>query len=137
MAKGYLFDTVACIRWRRGDPVLQSKVQVLSPDATLYTSVINVGELVLGINKAHTKHKEKLRRRMEEILTCFKGILEVTHEVAIRYGDIVSQVLPGQHIGQNDYWVAAIALTNDLVLVTNDPDFERVPGLQKENWLEQ
>ncbi len=29
----------------------------------------------------------------------------------------------------------AIALTHDLVLITNDPAFERVPGLRKENWL--
>jgi predicted nucleic acid-binding protein len=70
------------------------------------------------------------------MLTRFQRILEVTEQVAERYGAIVSQVPPGQHIGQNDYWIAAIALTHDLVLVTNDPDFERVPGLRKENWLE-
>jgi predicted nucleic acid-binding protein len=69
------------------------------------------------------------------MLTQFKTILEVTREVADRYGEIVSQVPPGQHIGQNDYWIAAIALRNDFVVVTNDPDFDRVPGLRKENWL--
>jgi predicted nucleic acid-binding protein len=47
----------------------------------------------------------------------------------------VAQAPPGHHIGQNDYWIAAIALTHHLVLITNDPDFDRVPDLQKENWL--
>ena len=61
--------------------------------------------------------------------------LAVSLQVAERYGTIVAQVPPGEHIGHNDYWIAAIALTHDLVLITNDPDFERVPGLQKENWL--
>ncbi len=42
----------------------------------------------------------------------------------------------GQSPMTNDYWIAAIALTNALVLVTEDPDFDRVPGLRKENWLE-
>lgn len=41
----------------------------------------------------------------------------------------------GQHVGQNDYWIAALALTYNLVLITNDPDFDRIPGLRKENWL--
>jgi predicted nucleic acid-binding protein len=70
------------------------------------------------------------------MLASFSGILEVTTQVAHRYGDIVSQVPSGRHIGQNDQWIAAIALTHDLVLITNDSDFDRVPGLQRENWLE-
>jgi predicted nucleic acid-binding protein len=61
--------------------------------------------------------------------------LEVTREVADRYGTLVAQVPPGQHIGQNDYWIAAIALTHNLILITNDPDFDRIQGLPKENWL--
>lgn len=136
MPKGYIFDTVACSRWRRGDMELRSKVEALSSDAFFYTSVISVGELILGIHKAPLEHKEKLWQRTQEMLTCFKNILEVTREVADRYGEIVSKVPPGQHIGQNDYWIAAITLTRDLILITNDPDFDQVPGLQKENWLQ-
>ena len=79
MPKGYIFDTVACSRWRRGDMELRSKVEALSSDASLYTSVISVGELILGIHKAPSR---------------------------------------------------------GLILITNDPDFDQVLGLQKENWLE-
>ncbi len=136
MPKGYLFDTVVCSRWRRGDTRLRNRVEALPSDAALHTSVINVGELLLGIHKAPREHKEKLWQRTQEMLASFSRIFEVTSDVAHKYGDIVSQVPPGQHIGQNDYWIAAIALTNDLVLVTEDPDFNRVPGLEKENWLE-
>jgi predicted nucleic acid-binding protein len=135
MPDGYLFDTVVCSRWRRGDAGLRGKVEALPSDAALYTSVINVGELTLGIHKAPQEHREKLRQRTDEMLASFASILEVTRDVADTYGHIVAQVPPGQHIGQNDYWIAAIALTHDLVLVTNDTDFDRVPGLQKANWL--
>jgi len=135
MTKGYLFDTVACSRWRRGDVTLRGKVEALRPDAALYTSVVSVGELIFGIHRAPQEHKERLWQRTQEMLARFTAILEVTHRVAGKYGEIVAQVPPGQHIGQNDYWIAAIALTHDLTLVTNDPDFDRVPGLQKENWL--
>ena len=135
MPEGFLFDTVTCSRWRRGDRVLRQRVGALPADALLYTSVISVGELAFGIYKAPQEYQERLRQRTQEMLARFSSILEVTHAVAETYGTIVAQVPPGYHIGQNDYWIAAIALTHNLVLVTNDPDFDRVPGMQKENWL--
>jgi predicted nucleic acid-binding protein len=135
MPKGYLFDMVACSRWRRGDVSLRGKVAALPADTALYTSVISVGELLSGIQKAPQEHREKLWQRTHELLVRFTAILEVTHEVAEKYGVMVAQVPPGQHIGQNDYWIAAIAHIHDLVLITNDPDFDRIRGLQKENWL--
>ena len=42
---------------------------------------------------------------------------------------------PGQVIGGNDMLIAAIALTHDLTVVThNSGEFNRVPGLQVEDW---
>lgn len=135
MPESYLSDTVACSRWRRGDAALRRKVEALPSDAALFTSVVSVGEPTLGIYRAPQEHKEKLRQRTHEMLLRFKAILDVTHRVAEKYGEMVSQVPPGQHIGQNDYWIAAIALIHDLVLITNDPDFDRVSGLRTEKWL--
>jgi tRNA(fMet)-specific endonuclease VapC len=41
----------------------------------------------------------------------------------------------GRIIGANDLMIAAIALTHDLTLVTNNGgEFYRVPGLRVENW---
>jgi len=88
--QGYLFDTVACSRWRRGDVVVQSKVQGLPADAILYTSAISVGELLLGIQKAPREHKEKLRQRTQEMLGRFKAVLEVNQKVAETYGEMVA-----------------------------------------------
>jgi tRNA(fMet)-specific endonuclease VapC len=135
MPEGFLFDTVTCSRWRRGDRVLRERVEALPADAILYTSVISMGELAFGIYRAPQEYRERLRQRTQEMLARFSSILEVTHAVAETCGTIVAQVHPGYHIGQNDYWIAAVALTHNLVLITNDPDFDRVPGLQKENWL--
>jgi len=135
VAEGYLFDTVACSRWRRGDRTLRARVEALPSDTPLYTSVISVGELTLGVRTAPEEHRERLAQEILDLLGRFRQILEVTRLVAERYGQIVAQVPPGLHIGQNDYWIAAIAMTHDLVLITNDPDFDRVVGLEKENWL--
>lgn len=135
MPEGFLFDTVTCSRWRRGDRVLRQRVEALPADAILSTSVISAGELAFGVSKAPPEHRERLRQRTQEMIARFHSILDVTHAVAETYGTIVAQVPPGYHIGQNDYWIAAIAVTHNLVLITNDPDFDRVPDLQKANWL--
>jgi tRNA(fMet)-specific endonuclease VapC len=38
-------------------------------------------------------------------------------------------------IGPNDLWIAAHALAEDFVLVTNNErEFGRIPGLNIENW---
>jgi len=52
MPEGFLFDTVTCSRWRRGDRMLRRRIEALPMDAALYTSVISVGELTFGIHKA-------------------------------------------------------------------------------------
>jgi predicted nucleic acid-binding protein len=119
-----------------GGKVLRARVAALPSDTAIYTSVISVGELAVGIQLAPPEHRERLRTRTQEMLGRFREILEVTPRVAERYGALVAQVPPGLHIGQNDYWIAAIAGTHDLMVITNDPDFDRVPGIPKDNWLE-
>src|SRR5215510_6297804 len=114
MPEGFLFDTVTCSRWRRGDRLLRRRIEALPVDAALYTSVMSVGELSFGIHNAPYEYQERLWQQTREILARFQSILEVTREVADRYGTLVAQVPPGQHIGQNDYWIAANALTHNL-----------------------
>ncbi len=41
----------------------------------------------------------------------------------------------GWQLGIIDALIAAVALRYDLVLLTSDQDFSRVPGLRCENWL--
>ena len=112
MPKGYLFDTVACSRWRRGDVVLRSKVEALPSDAALYTSVIKAFFVWM--------------RRI--LADPFPLTLSLSHKGRGNPRTISSYKC-------KTLWITAIALTHDLVLITNDPDFDRVPGLQKENWL--
>ena len=56
--------------------------------------------------------------------------------VAEQYGKIRSALEKnGTPIGGNDLWLAAHALEEDLVLVTNNiREFQRVDGLRLENW---
>ncbi len=53
------------------------------------------------------------------------------------YGDLRADLTRrGQPIGRNDLWIAAHALLDESVLVTdNVREFSRVPKLEVENWL--
>ena len=57
-------------------------------------------------------------------------------EAARQYAVIRSDLeMRRQIIGNNDLMIAAIALANDLTVVTNNVnEFNRVPGLPSEGW---
>jgi tRNA(fMet)-specific endonuclease VapC len=54
------------------------------------------------------------------------------------YGAIRAELeSKGQMIGNNDLWIAAHALTSQLILVTNnEKEFRRVAGLKLQNWAD-
>ena len=53
-----------------------------------------------------------------------------------RYAEIRDDLeIRGAIIGPNDLLIAAIALANDLTLVTSDNEFSRIEGLRTEDWL--
>jgi tRNA(fMet)-specific endonuclease VapC len=62
--------------------------------------------------------------------------LPLPEGAAASYGKIRAELeAKGEMIGNNDLWIAAHALTSDLVLVTNDEkEFRRVRGLKMQNW---
>src|SRR4030095_11268212 len=105
MPEGFLFDTVTCSRWRRGDRILRRRIEALPVDAALYTSVISVGELTFGIHHAPYEYQERLWQQTREILARFQSIVEVTREVADRYGTLVAPVPQGKHIGPTAYGI--------------------------------
>jgi tRNA(fMet)-specific endonuclease VapC len=52
------------------------------------------------------------------------------------YGTIRAELeAKGEMIGNNDLWIAAHALADSLILVTNnEKEFRRVRGLKIQNW---
>jgi tRNA(fMet)-specific endonuclease VapC len=65
-----------------------------------------------------------------------RSLLQVVHPLGVnlpileRYADIRLALRQGRLIGDIDTLIAATALEYDLTVVTLDPDFQRVPGLQ-------
>lgn len=131
----YLLDTnilSGLVRDPRGP--LAEKIGEIG-EANVYTSIIVAAELRFGAAK---RGSERLSRQVEAVL----GVIDVapyTTPADRVYGEVRRHLeRVGQPIGANDLLIAAHALCDASVIVTdNVGEFSRVPGLRVENWLER
>jgi tRNA(fMet)-specific endonuclease VapC len=100
----------------------------------VFTSVIVAAELHFGVAK---NASQKLRRRVLDAFE-FVPVWPMPIGVAEHYGSLRADLeLRGHPIGGNDMWIAAHALAEDAVLVSNNiREFSRINGLKVENWMQ-
>lgn len=91
------------------------------------------GELYHGAKKYGNPAKRKAI--LDELLAPYTS-LAFDSACVPRYAELRHHLeRRGKIIGGNDLMIAAIALTHDLTVVTNNCDeFKRVPGLRVEDW---
>jgi len=132
----YLIDTNICIYIINRHPVevIKKFKQVTIGDIGI--SSITVSELQYGVSKS--KHKERNQERLNEFLFPMK-VLAFDENAAKYYGDIRYQLeKQGQLIGSLDLLIAAHAMSERLIIVTNnDKEFRRIQNLTVENWAEK
>jgi tRNA(fMet)-specific endonuclease VapC len=111
-----------------------------STDTDFATTAISLEEQMRGwlaaINRARSVHDQPLYYARLTGLVDFYSRWHVVsfHDAAA--DRFVALRKEGIRIGTTDLKIAAIALTNDaVVLSANLRDFEQVPGLRVENWL--
>ena len=130
----YLLDSDIFSLMAKGlDPAINQRLETLAKgEAAL--SVITSGEFFYGVAHAPVS---ALRQKRAQRLIDFFGVLPITEDVSLTYGDVRARLrAKGMPIGPNDLWLAAHAKTLGLVLVSrNDREFKRVAGLKVENWL--
>ncbi|MBK9392826.1 MAG: type II toxin-antitoxin system VapC family toxin [Uliginosibacterium sp.] len=130
----YLLDTNTCIYIINNNPlaVRERFLQVSHDDIGL--SSIVVGELVLGVAKSTSP---RARPKLQDFLATLH-VVEFDDVAAWRWGELRAHLQSkGKPIGPYDTQIAAHALALDCTLVTNNlREFERVPGLKLENWID-
>jgi tRNA(fMet)-specific endonuclease VapC len=95
-------------------------------------SVITEAELLFGLVRRPQAHE--LSRAVHELLSRI-AILPWTSNAAKQYADLrFALEAKGQPIGAMDMMIAAHALAEDAVLVTNDAAFRRIERLKLEDW---
>ena len=129
----YLLDTNACIVYlNQTNSSILSKMQDVKPSDILLCSVVK-SELIFGAKKSR-RVAENLGK-LEAFFSNFQS-LPFDDRAAEVYGGIRADLeKKGIVIGPYDMQIAAIALINELTLIThNSQEFERVIGLRHEDW---
>lgn len=129
----YLLDTNACVIYLNGrSPSMRDRLLSTPVNDLAVCSVVKA-ELFYGAFRSNNPNRTL--ERQQTFLAQFIS-LPFTDEAALLAGQIRAGLASaGTPIGSYDLQIAAIALTNNLTLVThNTREFERIDGLQIEDW---
>jgi len=130
----YMLDTNICIYLIKRQPrEVIEKFQGIAPGEIAISSV-TVAEMMYGVAKS--QHKDKNKSALESFLAPLE-IVDFDFKAAQHYGTVRAYLEKmGTPIGAYDLMIAAHALSLGLVLVTNNKrEFQRIPDLIVENWV--
>lgn len=132
----YLLDSNVCIRLiNNSSPAVTTRLASQQPEDILVSTITQL-ELYYGA------YRSAQQERNLEILQRFFSqftIIPLDPEAARIAGKIRAELAAsGTPIGPYDVQIAAIAMANNLIVVThNTKEFSRVNGLQIEDWEEE
>jgi len=129
----WLLDTNTCIRYlNERSPALRERVENSDPSDLVVCSVVRA-ELFYGAAKSNRPAQNHAEQEL--FLSRFVS-LPFDDQCAEEYARLRADLeCRGTPIGPNDLLIAAIALANDVILVThNTSEFSRVSGLKLEDW---
>lgn len=129
----YLLDTNIMIAAMKAVATVKRRLeQRLLADILL--SPVVLGELEFGVEKS--AYREKNAARLAELVETLE-LVPIDDRVSRRYGEIRAHLERcGTPIGANDLWIAAQGSALGVIVVTdNQEEFNRVPDLRTENWL--
>jgi tRNA(fMet)-specific endonuclease VapC len=129
----YLLDTNTCIRYLNGRvPLVFQRLNDTPPADVCVCSIV---KLELRYGALRSDAVERTLAEQEKFLSPFVSLPfdDGAQRLAAQIRADLARV--GAPIGPYDLLIAAIALANDLILVThNTREFGRVAGLKLEDW---
>ncbi|EIE6929369.1 type II toxin-antitoxin system VapC family toxin [Salmonella enterica subsp. enterica serovar Kentucky] len=137
MSKTYMLDTCICSFIMREQPeaVLKRLEQAVLRRHRIVVSAITYAEMRFGCTgkKASLRHAQLVDAfcsRLDAVLAWDRAAVDATTEIR------AVLAAAGTPIGSNDAAIAGHAIASGAILVTNNVrEFERVPGLQYEDWV--
>ena len=121
---GNLMDTNVIVRVLNGDRELINELLKIS---SLCTCTVVLGELMYGAAKS--AHVVQNKQNAKSFCSRYP-LLGVSNIVAEFYGEIKKDLLShGNVMPENDMWIAATALANDMTVITQDRHFEHIQNL--------
>ena len=137
-----LLDTNICIAALKGDRRVLSKL--IQHVGRVHVSMLVVAELHFGIEKYSLTHRDQAelaqdkRVILQRFIDTTDGIVELGAEVIPIYARLRAELeIKGTPVGAHDLWIAAQAIQEQAILISaNTREFERIPGLMLQNWLD-
>jgi tRNA(fMet)-specific endonuclease VapC len=128
----YLLDTNAVIALMKNNPRVVERIRQVGRSELVICAPVEA-ELWFGVNKS--KRVDDNRRHLLNLLEWLPS-LPFSGEATRLCGEVRAALASqGTPIGPYDLQIAAIAVTNDCILVThNTGEFSRIPGLKLEDW---
>jgi len=129
----YLLDTNVCVVYLNGRSRSVRDRLLATPSEEIAVCSVVKTELFYGAYRSD--RPKRTLERQQAFLGRFIS-LPFGDEAALLAGEIRAKLArAGTPIGSHDLQIAAIALVNDLIVVThNTREFERVEGLPIEDW---
>lgn len=129
----YLLDTNVCVMYLNGRSLAVRDRLLATPLEEMVVCSVVKAEMFYGAMRSNnlTRTLERQRLFLDQLASVPFG-----DEAALVFGQIRARLASaGTQIGAYDLQIAAIALANNLTLVThNTREFGRVDGLQIEDW---
>ena len=129
----YLLDTNTCIQlWQRNNARVRAHFSACSPSDVSLCSVVKAELLFGALNSQNKVANTALLKKLFAPLHSFEFDDTAAHCYAEIRMDLSAR---GKIIGANDLMIAAIAMANQLTIVThNTSEFSRVQNLSIEDW---
>jgi tRNA(fMet)-specific endonuclease VapC len=122
-------DTNIVIRLFKNDPVVTNNLASLS---ALCLPIPVIAELLFAA-KNSSRSVENMKTYNEFIDTC--NVLNITRKTAENYSTIRLELKQkGTPVPENDLWIAAICVEQNLPLVTGDAHFDNINSLKVLKW---
>ena len=132
--KKYLLDTNICIYFLKGLFNLDKEIEKAGL-SNCYVSEITIAELKFGAE--NSEHQEKNRKTVDLFLSTFT-IIPIFNSLDVYAKEKTRLRKKGFPLDDFDLLIGATAISNNLTLVTrNLSDFERLKGIELENWADQ
>lgn len=131
----YMLDTNILIYLLKNRPVeVARRMNLLTSEDTLCMSYVTYAELLKGAEGS--SRRAEVLSQIEVLTELVPVNYHCDASVCLQYAFLAARLRrAGTPIGANDLWIASHALAHACVLVTNNlREFQRVEGLQLENW---
>jgi tRNA(fMet)-specific endonuclease VapC len=124
----YLIDTNVLIEIENNNLEVIQSIDSLrkTNEDNIFISIFTFSEFYYGILRKSPKNKERIVERLNDF-----DLINTSKQSGIIFCEILSHLKEtGKIIPQFDVFIAALAIENDLTLITLDEHFKEIPNLK-------